>query len=277
MSLFDKFLTNLSPALYWHTNETSGTTLSDASGNGWSGTLPGGAVLDQRGIAPNDDGSSVLLPNAGSITSSYVPYPNGNAIRTWIALANRDTDVGADTIFGMSGGSGGFSLAVVNAAGDVTLTIFNGASWTWSAAWPGIDEDVLVELIHDLVASTAELWINGVSQGVKTGVTTAGVFGSLLRVGNADNSPGPWNGLIGPFAIIERRLTAKESAALWTVLPAIGEELYDDLAPIVDVWGDPNLDLKIYTAALVAMLHPVDDIAKVGTNGVPGWSQLLDI
>jgi len=56
----------------------------------------------------------------------------------------------------------------------------------------------------------------------------------------------------------------------------IGLELYSSLAPLVDTWGDPEEDLKLYCNAIAAMIQPVDDIAKDGENGEPGWSQVLD-
>jgi hypothetical protein len=56
-----------------------------------------------------------------------------------------------------------------------------------------------------------------------------------------------------------------------------GEELYDDLRPLIDVWGDPTNDLRVYSSALGLMLQPIDDMIKDGPNGEPGWSQILDL
>jgi len=56
----------------------------------------------------------------------------------------------------------------------------------------------------------------------------------------------------------------------------IGEEAYEALKPIVDVWGDEGF-LQVYVHALANMLKPVDDIARDGPNGEPGWSQIFDL
>lgn len=68
-----------------------------------------------------------------------------------------------------------------------------------------------------------------------------------------------------------------DAISLKLKFPSLGEELYSDLMPLVDVWGDPTEDLRVFCGALGVMLQPVDDIAKDGSNGEPGWSQVLDL
>lgn len=57
---------------------------------------------------------------------------------------------------------------------------------------------------------------------------------------------------------------------------AIGDEIYAALGPIVEMWGDPGQHLKVYSRALGRMIQPVDDFAKDGDGGQPGWSQAID-
>jgi hypothetical protein len=47
--------------------------------------------------------------------------------------------------------------------------------------------------------------------------------------------------------------------------------------PLVDTWGDPSQDLRVFCNAFGVMMQPVDDICKDGSNGEPGWSQILDL
>lgn len=56
----------------------------------------------------------------------------------------------------------------------------------------------------------------------------------------------------------------------------IGEEAYEAVKPIVDVWGDEGF-LHVYINGLALMLKPIDDIARDGPNGEPGWSQIFDL
>src|SRR3954471_9923751 len=60
--------------------------------------------------------------------------------------------------------------------------------------------------------------------------------------------------------------------------PTIGEEAYTvDFRPLVDAYGDPDHSLSVFLHGLGAMLKQVDDIAKDGPNGEPGWSQIFDL
>lgn len=58
---------------------------------------------------------------------------------------------------------------------------------------------------------------------------------------------------------------------------AIGDEIYGDLAPLVDMYGDPSGQLQIFARAFGRMLQPVDDIAKDGPNGENGWGQIFNL
>lgn len=281
MSLFRKYLQNqIKPTLSWQLEETSGTVINDASGNGNVGTYTG-ITLNQPGLLPDDpDDVSVLIPNSGGmVANAYKPFPNSNEVRTFIVVAQRLSRADADTLLGMTGGSGGYSLAIVaGSSGDVLLTIYSGATKTWSGAWP---DDLGVHcgvFIHDQTAGTAELIIDGLSQGVKTGgLAAVGGGANTATLGMATNHPGVFNGYISEYHIVERGISDAEAATLWLPAPLIGSELYSDLQPIVDTWGDPNDDLRVLCNALGLMIEPIDDIAKDGDNGEPGWSQALDL
>jgi len=59
---------------------------------------------------------------------------------------------------------------------------------------------------------------------------------------------------------------------------AIGEEACSvDFAPLRDMHGDPDNTLCTYLHGLAGMYKPIDDIAKDGPNGEPGWSQIFDL
>lgn len=57
----------------------------------------------------------------------------------------------------------------------------------------------------------------------------------------------------------------------------IGDEMYSDAMPLVDIFGDKDEHLWIYLHGLAAMLQPIEDICKDGDNGEPGWSQIFDL
>jgi hypothetical protein len=57
----------------------------------------------------------------------------------------------------------------------------------------------------------------------------------------------------------------------------IGDEFYDEFAPLVTVYGEMP-DLEAYMRALGRVMQPIFDISKDGGNGDDeiGWSQALD-
>lgn len=57
----------------------------------------------------------------------------------------------------------------------------------------------------------------------------------------------------------------------------VGDEMYQDASPLVEMYGDPDGALWVYLHALGYMLKDIDDAAKDGDNGEPGWSQIMDI
>lgn len=57
----------------------------------------------------------------------------------------------------------------------------------------------------------------------------------------------------------------------------IGEEAYNDFAPLVEKYGDPANTLRVYLDGLAYMIKQVDDMTKDGPEGEPGWSQMFDL
>ena len=80
------------PTAYWRLDETAGTSAADTSGNGNTGTIAGGAALNQSGALIGDpapaitlmavtigshETSSVALPQAAYTISAWYPRPDG--------------------------------------------------------------------------------------------------------------------------------------------------------------------------------------------------------
>lgn len=58
---------------------------------------------------------------------------------------------------------------------------------------------------------------------------------------------------------------------------SVGDEAYEDFQPLVQKYGDPNDSLNVYLHGLGNMFKQVDDIARDGPDGEPGWSQIFDL
>lgn len=201
----------LTPALFWRLNETAGTTITDSSGNGRNGTYSG-ITLNQTAIVPGDPSPDVCVnvPNSGTMNSTYVPNPNGTEVRTWMAFAKRTNTADDDVYWGQTGGSGGYSLKQNAGASSITLTNYSGTTVTWTTTGLSVNAIHHIALVHDAGVGSAELYVNGISCGLKTGITLSATA-NTATLGFAGVG-GTWTGNISEFAIFERGLTPQEIA-----------------------------------------------------------------
>lgn len=206
---------NHNPELYWRMGELTGTTAVDSSGNGNDGTYNSGVTLGQPGAIAGDSSTSVLFDNTTSakITSLYSPFTVGSQ-RTFMGWAYRNATTDADQLFG-SDGVNPAMLRLEPGSEDVKFwaeTSTGGG--LWSAAWPGTSQWVHWALTYDDSTSTAELFINGTSQGSKTtGDVFSGSSGHIVVGGPYSSSF--FNGYMQDFAIFESILSATDIAAIY--------------------------------------------------------------
>ena len=70
----------------WSFDECSGTTFSDVSGNGNSGSLGTGATFSTN--TPLKTGCSLAFNGSGNAATTGKPYPNGVTISLWMNTTN---------------------------------------------------------------------------------------------------------------------------------------------------------------------------------------------
>ncbi|MFC5530541.1 DUF5695 domain-containing protein [Cohnella yongneupensis] len=209
-------------------SETSGTSASDSSGNGKTGTLNGGATF-----AAGQSGNAVALNG----TNGYVSMPSGIAngatsvtISTWVkanSLSNwtRIFDIGSGTSSYMfltpQPGGAGLRFAITNSG--------NGAEQRISSttAFPtGVWKHVAVTLS----GSTGTLYVDGVQVATNASMTlNPSSLGATTQswLGRSQFSGDPYfNGQIDDFRIYSRALSASEISAL-----AGGGTTASDIAP----------------------------------------------
>lgn len=206
------------PAMYWRLG-ASGTT--DQSGNARNGTGGGGITIGgATGALSNDtDAATTFDGTDDRVVSTYNAFWADSAVRGvegWFYL----TDSTADrTLFAGDNSSTAPSLKILSGGSDVRLRIRDNdtgatSSTTWTAAWPGNNQWVHVFMIWDTSNDTMELWINGVSQGIKTGLTQTisgagnvivGVFGPTFTQ--------PFKGNVDEVAVYTTRLKGERIIA----------------------------------------------------------------
>jgi hypothetical protein len=173
-----------SPSLYWRLGESVGTTAADASGNARTGTYGSSVTLNQTGAISGDANTAVLIGNDsnGVISTTYNPFVNGASI-TVECWAKRASATVRDCIFASSGANA-VQLTINSVGGDVMFDANSsaGSSATWTAALPLTGTFYHVALTFNESTDTAELFINGVSQGTKS-VTDAYATTGNIQVG----------------------------------------------------------------------------------------------
>lgn len=198
------------PSLSWALNLANMAT--DLSGNSHtgtghdgSGTLPIGTAV---GPFPSD-GATQFNGSNDTVVSSYTPFVNGQILSVaGIAQIVAGT---AQTLFGGNNASTS-SLQPefrVDANGNVEWwpTRGSGAHGVWSITWPTTGW-VRFAFYYNETTGVAELFINGTSQGTKTGLgaydASVGPFmvGGVGGNGSAGQVPAnPVNGVLGRFDV----------------------------------------------------------------------------
>jgi hypothetical protein len=169
----------LPPEAWWRLDEGSGPALADATGNGHSATVFGGATYGADSIA--GDGALLLNGTSGYVEAdSYAPFVQGSA-RTFVALMKRNGQSGIRNFFGGTGPAsipdgGALLLPVLESAasspdrfryyGDIVAQFPAYTDWSQPEPTPG--EWLLVALrVDDSLSgrSIANLWVNGIDYG----------------------------------------------------------------------------------------------------------------
>jgi hypothetical protein len=142
------------------------------------------------------------------------PFVNG-AGRTYIGVASRTESATGDAILGSSaGGSNTIVLRTVAGSQTVLFSVNGNVNRVeWANAWPGNAVAVAWALTFNETTNAVELFINGVSQGVKELTQTITAPGTLTP-GITEASGNPFIGSMLPLAAFPRVLSAAELTTL---------------------------------------------------------------
>lgn len=208
-------------------NETSGTTVSDSSGNGKNATLTGGTSW---AAGHEDNALSLNGTNAyASLPAGIVSNLNDFTISTWVkvtALSDwaRIFDFGTGTsnymfLAPMAGGSG-LRFAISN--------VGNGTEQQLNA--PALTTGTWTHIAVTLMGSTGRLYVNGALAATNTTMTLKpSSLGSttLNYIGKSQFSDPYLNGLLDDFKIYSRALSAAEITTLFS-----GTSTVSNIAPL---------------------------------------------
>lgn len=157
------------PLLYYRFADTSGTTATDSSGNGRNGTYVSTVTLNQTG-ATTDGNKAVYCDPGGlpSITTGFAGWGSGRTWEVWVNKVNSFLNFDRG-IFCGEGANSPSLFFPANFSGTILRWDPDQSVGGGSTDWTGLS---IVGSFHHIVltqsGTTAELWIDKISQGSRT-------------------------------------------------------------------------------------------------------------
>jgi len=210
-----------SPVGYWRLGESSGTTMTDSSGNGHDGTYVNTPTLGQTGAVPGN--TSALFTAAstqrGVVTDrAALDITGALTLEAWVNCASYSSNRGVIAKYVTTSNQRGYVMTV-NGSGNV-LTVFssNGSATkvTTTAAVIGLNTWRHVAVVY-IPSTSIEIYIDGVSSILDTTSIPAAIFSNtadlwigLQAISAVGNS---WDGLLDECAVYNTALTSARIAA----------------------------------------------------------------
>lgn len=230
---------------YWPMGEPTWTPaagLQDFSGRTPTtyGALVGAATAARSGsllseLEPHPDAGSIDIAG-GSAVDGYVGYRElaaallSGAQRTFEGYARRDGEASIATYFG--GGGNNSAIAYAGGAFGILAPRFtfrpsNSGPWFfWEDALPPLGTPYRWRVVYADGSDAAELYINGVSEGVRVSAGTWGASDAFFRIGmwySTANQYG-WDGALAEMAVYDGLLPARQEHQAYRV--GAGLEVY---------------------------------------------------
>jgi RHS repeat-associated protein len=203
------------PAAWWQLNQTTGTTVTDASGNGNTATLNAAAGWTSSGAATFNGTSSAISTNGpvANTTSSF-------SVSAWANLAS--TATWGDVASQQAGAASGFELQYDLAdkawsfTRDNTDTNGSTATFAHAATTPATGTWYHLVGVFDASSGAMTLYVNGTAAASATDSTPYNSFGPVTIGAGRYNSSltSFFNGQIANVQIYPRALSASDVATL---------------------------------------------------------------
>jgi RHS repeat-associated protein len=204
------------PTSWWRLDQTSGTTVPDASGTGHQATATG--VSWSGGAASFAGASGQQIATSGPVLDTTGSY----SVSAWVNLSSTS---GWQTIVGQDGSTNsGFNLQLDSTTGhwnfahnntdsqSTAITRAESASAATAGTWTHLVG------IYDNSSGTLTLYVNGQSSGSATTTTTPWHATGPLTIGRGlwDGAPADLvNGQVSDVQVYQRVLSASEISALY--------------------------------------------------------------
>lgn len=184
MSLYSSTVLADTPLRYYRLDDTSGTTVTDSSGNGQNGTITGGVTLSKTGLIANDPDFSMLFDGtSGTINCPTTGLPTGAqpwSLEAWITM-NSIPVSGLHTFleFG-TGSTNEAAVLFINGTGNVCCNTYAGNRITGLTT----TANTTYHCVATYDGTNLRLYVNGALQG--TLACTPNVVLTYCRIGSED-------------------------------------------------------------------------------------------
>lgn len=198
---------------YWKFDEGSGTTASDATGFGFTGTTHGASIWTPNGKI--NAGLQLGGPGSSNYVSTSFPIPTSGQV-TYAGWAQQADTSASYGLLGSSSGSGnGALIQIPSGTNNIKFwrhTSGVGVTFTGVLPAPGTWFEWVLE--DNPTAQTTTLYINGALAGTISNTSTYTTPGTL-EVGGYAGTSSPFKGLEDEVGVWNRALTAAEVNTLW--------------------------------------------------------------
>jgi hypothetical protein len=208
LAFLGEYTPDANTVLLLHMNETSGTTVSDASGNGNNGTATGTTVVDGRfgkARSYSTTGEIVTIPHSTSLNFGTGAY----TLEAWVNTLNL-TNLGGHPCFKVSSGRGWQTELESN--GNVSFSVEGDQGRTGLTSVRQINDDKWHHIAGVVTQTTLRLYIDGVLDS-SVPVTTLGSLDNNgnLNIGLSSGiTPNPFKGLIDEVRISNKARSPDE-------------------------------------------------------------------
>ncbi|HEX8051734.1 MAG TPA: LamG-like jellyroll fold domain-containing protein [Thermoleophilaceae bacterium] len=191
----------------------------------YGGTYAGGYTQDRPGATTDGDKAVSFDGTNGRVGTHYKPFVNGTA-STFEGWAKRTDTSGTHTLFGGNASTRAPILYVPEGSRDILWYSDVGTGQTrWPDAAP-TGAWFHWAYVFDEVADTAELFINGVSRGVRTVTDPYNATPGNLSFGAYAGGSNGFKGSLDDVAVYPRALSATEIARLYSPDPSDARVAY---------------------------------------------------